>query len=416
VPTPLTVGLAIGAGADNGMLNIQETHRPRGIALLRLGFRPFFLGAGGYAILSISVWMAILVSDAAPALMNLPPIIWHAHEMLFGYGVAVIAGFLLTAIKNWTGQPTIRGRGLLLMFTLWLVARVLPLTGLDLPLAVMAVFDMLFMLMLVVAAAFPVLKAKQYSQLGIISKLVLMSLSNGLFYLGALGLVEEGIRWGLYSGLYMILALLLVMARRVIPFFIEKGTDAGVKVRNWKWVDNTSLVLLLLLWIIDVFTDYQTAASMVAFVLFVVHAIRMGGWYTHGLWNKPLLWVLYVAYAFIVSGFLLKAAELWFTILPSLYVHALAYGGIGIMTIGMMSRVILGHTGRNVFEPPAILSWCFALMVSGAVVRVLFPLFGMDQYDLWIVASQLLWIAAFLLFMTVYMPMLLKTRLDGRDG
>jgi uncharacterized protein involved in response to NO len=398
------------------MLNIQEKQTPRGLPLLRLGFRPFFLGAGVYGLVAVTLWAFIYGYDFNPALMGLTPTVWHAHEMLFGYALAVVAGFLLTAIKNWTGQQTIRGPGLLLMFVLWLTARLLSLNAVDVSLMVMAVFDLSFMLMLVVTTAAPVFRVKQYAQLGIVSKVMLMFLSNGLFYLGALGLLEEGIQWGLYSGLYMIMALLLVMARRVIPFFIEKGTDSGVKVKNWKWVDNTSLVLLLMLWIADVFTHFKTAASLLAAALFVVHVIRLSGWYTHGLWTKPLLWVLYVAYMFIVIGFMLKADELWFTLMPFLYVHAFAYGGIGIMTIGMMSRVILGHTGRNVFEPPAILSWCFALMTCGAVVRVLFPLFGMDQYDLWIAASQLLWIAAFLLFIVVYMPMLLKTRLDGRDG
>jgi uncharacterized protein involved in response to NO len=397
------------------MLNIEQRDTVRGIALLRLGFRPFFLGAAIYAIVSVAVWMVILIADAAPMLMGLPAVTWHAHEMLFGYAMAVIAGFLLTAIKNWTGQQTIRGGGLLLMFVLWVLARVLAISGQPIPVIVIASVDLMFMLMLVGSTAYPVFKVKQYEQLGIISKVVLMFLSNVLFYLGTLGLVEQGIHWGLYSGMYMILALLLVMARRVIPFFIEKGTG-GVKVRNWKWVDNTSLVLLLLLWAVDVFTPYKTAASVIAAVAFIVHLIRIAGWYTNSLWNRPLLWVLYVAYCFVVIGFLLKAAELWFTVMPFLYVHALVYGGIGIMTIGMMSRVILGHTGRNVFEPPAILALCFALMVGGASFRVMFPLFDMEHYPIWILASQLLWIAAFLIFLFVFTPMLLKTRVDGRDG
>ena len=145
--------------------------------------------------------------------MGLTPAIWHAHEMLLGYAVAVVAGFLLTAINNWTGQQTIRGTGLLLMFTLWLTARLLSLNVIDVPIVVMAVFDLAFMLMLVVGTAYPVFKVKQYAQLGIISKVALMFMSNGLFYLGALGFVEAGIHWGLYSGLYLIIALLLVMAR-----------------------------------------------------------------------------------------------------------------------------------------------------------------------------------------------------------
>jgi uncharacterized protein involved in response to NO len=147
-----------------------------------------------------------------------------------------------------------------------------------------------------------------------------------------------------------------------------------------------------------------------------VHGIRLYGWYTNGLWNKPLLWVLYLAYGSLTAGFLLKASEQWFDVSPFLSVHAYAYGGVGLMTIGMMSRVILGHTGRNVFEPPAVLTLCFALMAGGALVRVVFPLFNNALYSYWIAASQVLWIASFLVFLTVLTPMLLKTRIDGRDG
>ena len=240
--------------------------------------------------------------------------------------------------------------------------------------------------------------------------------SNALFYLGVFGIVEQGVHWGLYSGLYMVIALLLVMARRVVPFFIEKGTNEGVVVRNWRWVDNTSLVLLLLLWVVDVFTGYRVAAAWIAAALFAVHMVRLAGWYSSSFWNKPLLWVLYVAYAFIVFGFLLKAAELWSDPMPALYLHAFAYGGIGVMTIGMMARVILGHTGRNVLSPPSALTYMFAILVGGAIVRVVFPLFDSEMYPAWIAVSQLAWVTAFLVFIVVYTPMLLKPRIDGRDG
>jgi uncharacterized protein involved in response to NO len=336
--------------------------------------------------------------------------------MIFGYAMAVIAGFLLTAIKNWTGQQTLRGPGLFFLFVLWLLARILPLTGLNIPLALLAAIDLLFMVLLVFAASVPVLKVKQYSQLGVISKLVLLLFSNALFYLGALGFVEEGVRWGLYSGLYVIMALMFVMARRVIPFFIEKGTDNSVIVQNWKWVDLASLVLLLALWLTDVFTPYLKLASFIALLLFIVHAVRCYGWYTHALWNKPLLWVLYLAYGSLTAGFLLKALEPWSAVSAGLSVHAFAYGGVGIMTIGMMARVIIGHTGRNVFEPPAILSLCFLMLAIGAFARVALPLFDSGLYVYWIAASQILWIAAFVVFLVVYTPMLIKTRIDGRDG
>jgi uncharacterized protein involved in response to NO len=383
------------------MINLEKDVAT-GIPLLRLAFRPFFLGAGFYAVVAVSVWMAMTAFDRSFVVDVWPPVIWHAHEMLFGYGLAVVAGFLLTAIKNWTGEQTVRGPWLLLLFSLWAAARVMPLIEIDHAVQLMAVFDLLFMLMFITVATIPVIKVKQYAQTGIISKLVLLLISNLLFYFGALGLVADGVRWGLYSGLYMLIALVLVMGRRVIPFFIEKGTDSGVIVRNWQWIDITSLVLLLLLWVFDVFTEYRFTVSLIAALLCAVHVIRMIGWYTVAIWNRPLLWVLYLAYLSIVSGFL--------------SVHAFAYGGIGVMTLGMMSRVTLGHTGRSVSEPPSLLFWCFVMLLAGTVVRVVFPLFNNELYVYWIGLSQILWIASFAVFLLVYTPMLITPRIDGRDG
>jgi uncharacterized protein involved in response to NO len=397
------------------MINLEK-ETPTGMPLFRLGFRPFFLGAALFAVVLVFVWMLVYIHGARLDFSGLTPATWHAHEMIFGYTMAVIAGFLLTAIKNWTGRQTLRGPGLVVLFLLWLLARLVPLTGLNVPLAVWAMIDLLFMLLLVIATIMPVLKARQYGQLGIISKLVLLMLSNAMFYLGAAGVIEQGERWGLYSGIYMVIALVLVMARRVIPFFIEKGVEGTVEIKNRPWVDVSSIVLLLGLWITDVFTSQQLIVTIIAVMLTILHLIRMAGWYTARIWYKPLLWVLYLAYGFIVAGFALTAAEAWYALSPGLAVHAYAYGGIGVMTLGMMSRVILGHTGRNVFEPPKSFSWCFSLLLAGALVRVVFPLFNMGMYGYWIGLSQSLWIAAFVVFIVVTAPMLLKTRVDGRDG
>ncbi|MBT8129380.1 MAG: NnrS family protein [Gammaproteobacteria bacterium] len=397
------------------MINLEK-EIPTGMPLFRLGFRPFFLGAALFAVVLVFVWMIVYIHGARLDFSGLTPTTWHAHEMIFGYAMAVIAGFLLTAIKNWTGRQTLRGPGLVVLFLLWLLARLVPLTGMNVPLAVWAMIDLLFMLLLVIAATMPVLQVKQYSQLGIISKLVLLMLSNAMFYLGAAGVIEQGERWGLYSGIYMVIALVLVMARRVIPFFIEKGVEGRVEIKNRRWVDVSSLVLLIGLWITDVFTNQEMIVSVMAAILTVLHMVRMAGWYTVRIWHKPLLWVLYLAYGFIVAGFALTAAETWYSLSPGLAVHAYTYGGVGVMTLGMMSRVILGHTGRNVFEPPRVLTWCFVLLLSGALVRVLFPLFSMGMYTYWIVLSQFFWIAAFALFIVVTAPMLLMARVDGRDG
>ncbi|MGD8619810.1 MAG: NnrS family protein, partial [Gammaproteobacteria bacterium] len=240
------------------MINLEK-EVAYGIPLFRLAFRPFFLGAGAFAVVAVFIWMFVYTHGVVFDFSGMTPTTWHAHEMIFGYSMAVIAGFLLTAIKNWTGQQTLRGPGLFVLFMLWLLARAIPLTVMNIPLAVLATIDLLFMFLLVIAALMPVLKVKQYKQLGVVSKLVLLLLCNVLFYLGVLGFVEQGVQWGLHSGLYMIIALVFVMARRVIPFFIEKGIDGQVEIKNRLWVDLSSLVFLLVLWILDVFTKLEVA-------------------------------------------------------------------------------------------------------------------------------------------------------------
>jgi uncharacterized protein involved in response to NO len=387
-----------------------------GFPVLRLGFRPFFLAAGVYAIISMAIWMADYIFSIGFSHAGIPPNLWHAHEMIFGYAMAVVAGFLLTAIKNWTGVEVLRGKPLALLFSLWLLARLLPIIGLSVSMVLLAVIDVSFLFMLGLVCLRPVLKVKQYNQLGIISKIFLLMLCNLVFYLGLLGIMNNGVKWGLYSALYMLIALIFVMLRRVMPMFIKNGVDGDVEIKNRAWVDHTSLVLLVFIWISDVFTDYDNLTAVLAVILTLLHTVRLAGWYTNKIWSKSLVWILVVAYAFLILGFALKALSITAGVSPFLSVHAFTTGGIGLLTIGMMSRVSLGHTGRNVFEPPPAIFWSFAALLLGAIVRVMFPLFNMDLYVYWIGASQVLWMMAFVIFVYVYAPMLLSTRVDGRDG
>jgi uncharacterized protein involved in response to NO len=387
-----------------------------GPPILRLGFRPFFLAAGIFAIISMAIWMASYVFTVEFAFSGLPANLWHAHEMIFGYAMAVVAGFLLTAIKNWTGIEVLRGVPLALLLALWLAARMMPLSGLAVPMIVVAITDVAFLLLLIIVCLRPVLKVKQYEQVGIISKLFLLMLCNVVFYLGITGVVSDGVQWGLYSAIYMIIALVLVMIRRVMPMFIKNGIDGDIELKNRAWLDYASLVLLIVFWISDVFTTYEHLTAAVAMILTLLHTIRLAGWYTNRVWSKPLVWVLVVAYGFIILGFALKVLAIYANVSPSLSMHAFTAGGIGLVTIGMMSRVSLGHTGRNIFAPPAIVFWSFAALVLGAIIRVVFPLFNMELYIYWIVGSQLLWMIAFTLFVVLYAPMFLSARVDGRDG
>ena len=398
------------------MLNIEENSTTTNqFALFALAFRPFFLGAGLFAVISVLVWMAVYIFNWQHDFGAVSSQVWHAHEMIYGYAMAVVAGFLLTAIKNWTGIQTLHGWGLAVLFLLWVVARVLFMAG-NVPILIIATADIAFMVLLVIFSVIPILKVKQWINFAIVTKLLLMMASNVVFYLGVMGIVEEGVRIGLYSGLYLIVALIFTMGRRVIPFFIERGVDETVELTNRRWVDLSSLALFLLFWIFELVEPNGLVVAILGIALFVLHGLRLAGWYTPGIWRKPLLWSLYLAYGFLITGLLLKSAAYFWGVSPFLSAHAFAYGGVGLMTIGMMSRVALGHTARDVFSPPPVLFWLFAFIFVGAVIRVFFPILDNSHYALWIGLSQVLWVIAFGMFVFIYTPVCMKPRLDGRPG
>jgi len=378
------------------------------LPFLSLGFRPFFLAAGSYAVFAMSAWFAVYAFDLHADFAGLPPTLWHAHEMIYGYGLAVVAGFLLTAVGNWTGVPTLRGTPLLILLLLWLAARTvfyLPVRGV----AWAAVFDTLFILYLAIALTIPIVRKRQWQQTGILAKIVLIGAGNLVFYLGVLGYLDQGVRWGLYTGFYLLIGLILVMSRRLIPFFIERGLDdTHIQLRNSGRVDIAALVIYLVFFVVAVFTDYHTPGAVLAAALFLIHAWRLAGWHTPGIWGKPLLWSLYLAYLSITCGFLLWALSQWEPTLRFPALHAFAVGGIGLVTLSMMARVALGHTGRSVHAPPRLLPLFLALLLLSALVRVVLPPLIPDAYRHWIELSQLLWITAFAGFVALYAPVLMR--------
>jgi uncharacterized protein involved in response to NO len=393
----------------------SATHAP-GLqpVFLSLGFRPFFAAAALFAVVSMLVWMQVYVLSRGWPSGGLPAVLWHAHEMIYGYAMAVIAGFLLTAVRNWTGMPTPQGLALLLLLLSWAAGRLLILGGGHAALAGAAAADTLFATLLLIAIARPVIRTRQWRQSGILSKVALLPCANLLFYAGALGYFPQGVRAGLYSGLYLVVALVLVMARRVLPFFIERGVGYSVRLRNSRRLDNAGLLAFFLFWIADIVRPDGLAAAALAGLLCILHAVRMAGWYTPGIRHRPLLWSLYAGYGFLVLGFALKAAVPVFGVSPPLALHAFAYGGIGLFTLGMMTRVSIAHTGRDILAPFPALFWMFTALLVGALLRVLPPLVEPALYVLWIGLSQALWITAFALYLIYCLPMLVKPARDER--
>lgn len=396
--------------------NDNNPHSSRRYAILELGFRPFFLFAALYSIAATLSWFGIYVMQLQPTLPSMSDPAWHAHEMVFGYGAAVVAGFLLTATQNWTGLRTLHSTPLALLLALWLIPRIAPYVWPAAPLVLPAVFDIAFLTLLICALGWVILKSGNRKQMFILLLLVLLLLSNGLYYLGLAGVVPGGARTANFSGLYALLGLILILSRRVVPMFTERGVGYPVKLKNHAWVDRASMVLFVLFWIFELADLGDAPRALISGTLFLLHAFRLWGWYTHGIWKKPLVWVLHVAYAFLTIGFLLTLSSALTDMPSQLATHAFAYGGLGMMTLGMMSRVSIGHTGHNIHRPPGALTLAFGVLLAGSVVRVLAPIALPSQYVFWIALSQVLWVAAFAIFLITLAGTLVRPRIDGKPG
>ncbi len=400
-------------------IQMNKLKQEKGFALFNLGFRPFFLGAAIFAVLSIASWMAVYTSYSDIQISNIIPSQWHAHEMLYGYGMAVVAGFLLTAVKNWTGVQTPHGKPLLVLFALWCVARVLFLFG-TVFLALAALADLMFGLLLIVAVAHPIIRARQWQQLAVVSKLLLLWTGNLVFYLGCYNLINNGMLYAINGAVFLFIGLILMIGRRVIPFFIERGVVHlvvdKVQLKQYRWLDISIMVLFIGLFINEIFIHAAGLSSLLSVVLFALNSYRLYSWHTAALWRVPLLWSLYLSSWLINFGFLLYGLQDLLDIPSILTLHLFTIGGIGLMTVGMMSRVALGHTGRDIRNTSLWLKAVFAAIGASAVFRIIFPLFSMQNYTIWVVTSAVFWIVGFSIFLVIYAPILCKARVDGTYG
>lgn len=381
--------------------------------LFALGFRAFFALAGLFALVLITLWTSIfdntLVTDN-----YFPNSYWHAHEMLLGYSIAVIAGFLLTAVKNWTGIQTIEGTKLLGLCLLWIYGRVVPFYSELLPDPLIALIDFAFLPTLAFFVAQPIIKSGNVRNLFFIGLLLLLAIGNGLIHAEILGYSENSANLGLDMVVAIIIMMILIIAGRVFPFFTERGLKGVMSIRN-PTLDIASIassIAVFLLLILDVNGVFLAVTAVVAVI---ANCLRVAGWYVPRIWYVPLLWVLYLGYAWIILGFALVALAA-FTIIPTtIAIHAFTVGGIGVLTLGMMARVSLGHTGRAMKASNAI-AIAFVLINVAALFRVMMPALFPAWYGTFLLVSTYSWLAAFSLFVFVYIPVLGSARIDGQPG
>jgi uncharacterized protein involved in response to NO len=300
------------------------------------------------------------------------------------------------------------------LVALWLAGRIAPLFPGLLPHWSVAALDVAFLPVLAVALAVPVWRSRQPQQLVFLLVLTALTAANVLVHLDVLGITRSTAGLGLFLGVYLVVFLITIVAGRVVPFFIETGID-GARTRQWTVIDYFSLVALAALIVLDL-ADAAPGLIVVAALLSALgHTVRLYGWHQRALWSVPLLWVLYVGYAWLIAGFLLTAASAAGLINPMLATHAFTVGAIGTLTLGMMVRVTLGHTGRELQAAPVAVQ-AFVLVTLAAVVRVLFPVVFPAGYRGWILLAGVLWSVAFALFVLAYGRVLIRPRIDGRPG
>ena len=382
---------------------------PDGFALFALGFRPFYLLAAVFAALSMPLWALQFSGVLGHAYLAGP--VWHAHEMLFGFALAVIVGFLFTAGRNWTNQPTPTGVPLAGLALLWLAARVLVLT----PFGVAAALaNVAFPLAAAAALARPFIRAGNRRNYFFIALLVLMGVAAGVVHAAQLGWGSWPAGAGIAVGLDVVLFIVAVMAGRVVPMFTNNGVP-GVQATRHARVEQLALGSVLALLVVDALGIAGLPVVVIAGVGALAHTVRWVLWQPWRTRRVPLVWVLHLAYAWVPVHLGLRAAAGLGAVLPSLATHALTVGAIGGLVIGMMTRTARGHTGR----PLKADRWevaCYVLVAAAAMVRVGLPLLAPGETVHAALASALLWSAGFGLYALRYGPVLSRPRVDGRPG
>ena len=383
------------------------------LVVFNLGFRPFFLLSGVFAVILMALWAPAFTGGRALSTYY-GQIGWHSHEMIFGYTVGVIGGFLLTAVSNWTERPTATGTSLAALLTVWLLGRILPFFSATIPAWSISVVDLTFLPALTASIGLPLVRHGEKRNLLFLPLMLGFFVANLLVHLELLGLHSGVARHGIFLGLYLIILLIVLMGGRVIPFFTGRALP-GVVIKRRPIIESLAPLTVIAFVVAELLFPNSEVAGALAGLAAIINGVRVISWYSHRYWKVPLLWVLHLGYAWIVVGFLLRAAASLGLIAAQFTIHAFTVGGIGVLTIGMMARVSLGHTARPLTVGSSV-AVAFGLVNLAAVLRGLLPAI----FPLWlsqlVILSGMLWIAAFLVFVIVYAPILTQPRIDGQPG
>jgi len=386
---------------------------PRGLSatgpvLFSYGFRPFFLGAAVWACAAMALWIMALAGHLEFG-GDYDALAWHEHEMLFGFASAVLAGFLLTAVPNWTGRLPVSGPPLMLLFALWAAGRVAMLAAAWTGPAVAAVVDSLFIPTVLLICVREVVAGRKWADLKVIAGLVVLTAANLCFHYETIigGLPDRSPRFAVSA----YIGLIIVVGGRILPSFTRNWLAKQGRTTfptPYAFFDTVAIVLsvvALALWTVLPSGPVTAVVCCVAAALQFVRLYRWRGWTTAA---EPLVLVLHVAYLFVPLGFLSMAAAAADVTDSAAAMHVLTIGTVTTMMLAVMTRATRGHTGREL-RSSLTTNLSYGSIVLCALTRPLTTLF--PEQAQWIYAAAgALWIAAFALFLVEYAPMLLRRR------
>ena len=387
-----------------------------GPAFFSAGFRPFFLLAGVWAAIAIPIWLVAYATGIAPP-TALPAIIWHAHEMIYGFAAATVAGFLLTAIPNWTGRMPLQGGPLMILVALWFAGRIAVLLSAEIGAPLAAVCDLSFPAAFLAVVAREIIAGKNWRNLPMLGALTLLLIGNLLVHLETLGVADTA-QLGNRLGIGTLLTLIGLVGGRIVPSFtrnwLTKNRPAVAAPAPASRFDLAALVLTGLAVASWVFAPDTTPASCATLVGGAAVSWRLSRWRGIHTTAEPLVLVLHVGYGWLALGLFLVGLNGFFPFMPpTTILHGLTVGAIGTMTLAVMTRASLGHTGRTLTAGPRTLA-IYLLVSLAAVLRLIAPFAGSAMMLVLSLAGTA-WFAAFGMFSVFYGALLLRPRAGGED-
>jgi uncharacterized protein involved in response to NO len=382
--------------------------------VLSSGFRPFFLLAALWACLAIPASIAFVAASLRPP-TGFPPIIWHVHEMAFGFGGAVVAGFLLTAIPNWTGRMPLQGAALGLLALLWLAGRIAMSPFVRIGAEVVAALDLAFPVVFLVVIAREIIFGRNWRNLPMMGALAALLLGNLFTHVEAMGIAETA-ETGNRIGIAALLMLITLIGGRIVPSFthnwlVKQKPDAPTPA-PFDLVDRTALAATAVALLTWAMVPQAAAAPWLELAAGAILGLRLARWRGDQTLREPLLWVLHLGYGWLSVGFLLLGLNSLTPMLPqTTALHALTVGAIGTMTLAVMTRASLGHTGRPLAAGAGTTAIYIAITLA-AILRLLAPLFG-EGYLVVLSLAGAAWSAAYGLFLVLYAPPLMRPRVSG---